>query len=294
MRYSKRFVTGLLLLCCSITSHLSAQTQGIFWQADYKEGTAYLLGSVHFGNANFYPLADHIMQGFADSKVLLVEMDDQKVSPQEQVAIMQSTVLYPPGDGIERHLSAATRKLLKHRLEELGIPLASVQQFRPGFLMITMAAMQAISLGYTPELGVDLHFIQKARGNKPIEQIESFRQQMELLANLPEDDAMIRDNLEQLDENEELWRKMEQAWRQGDDDRLYQLAIAEPLAEYPELQPLYEALFFKRNQNMANAVGQCVKTHGVCFVVVGAGHIVGERGIVDILRKEGVKMSPGH
>jgi uncharacterized protein YbaP (TraB family) len=50
---------------------------------------------------------------------------------------------------------------------------------------------------------------------------------------------------------------------------------------------MYEKLLYTRNKNMVSKITEYLQTHETYFVIVGAGHLVGERGIVELLRKRG-------
>jgi len=276
-------------------SHQGAQAapqevKGLFWKAESPKGSAYLLGSIHFGREDFYPLRNNIMQAFESSPVLLVEMDDQRVTLSEQQKILMSTVAYQPGDSLQQHVSSKTLDLIEERLKEFGVPLEAVQKFRPGFVGIMLAGMQASALGYVPEKGIDYYFMNLARGKKPILEMESFQQQMNLISSIPEDDLAIRETFAQMDDYRSMWKDMESAWVNGDAERLYQVAIAEPLMESPEFKPVYDVLFYQRNGPMADKVEQCIARYQTCFVVVGAGHLVGADSVTNKLGKRGYKI----
>ncbi len=266
------------------------EVKGLFWKAESSKGTAYLLGAIHFGSDDYYPLRASIMASYEDSPVLLVEMDDQKLPLIEQQKIMMSTVAYPPGETLQQHVSSEALALIKARLNEFGVPMQAVQQFRPGFVSIMLASMQAVALGYMPEKGIDYHFMGLARGKKTILEMESFQEQMEFITALPEDDAALRETFEEMEDYESMWKAMEQAWLSGDADRLYEVAIAEPLREAPNSKAVYDILFFQRNGPMADKVEQCVESYKTCFVVVGAGHLVGNDSVTDKLRQRGYKV----
>ncbi len=277
----------ILFALASITWAEEGTKKGLFWKAESSDGTAYLLGAIHFGDDDFYPLRSEIMTAYKNSPVLMVEMDDQVVPVEEQQKIMMDTVAFPQGETLQQHVNDRTLAAIQKRLDEFGVPLQAVQHYRPGFVALMLASLQAIQLGYIPEKGIDYHFMSLARGNKPILQIESFRQQMEFISSIPEDDDAIRESFEQMDEYKKMWADMEAAWMNGDADRMYRIAIADPLKEAPESAPMYEVLFYQRNGPMADSVQQCVKEHKVCFVVVGAGHLVGERSVIEALEKKG-------
>jgi len=60
------------------------------------------------------------------------------------------------------------------------------------------------------------------------------------------------------------------------------------LSDDPGLTPIYEKLVDERNKIMAGKVQEYLDaTDGSYFVVVGAGHLVGKTGIVQLLREKG-------
>ena len=63
-----------------------------------------------------------------------------------------------------------------------------------------------------------------------------------------------------------------------------ELTIEQPLKEYPELLPFYEQMFYDRNIKMSQKIEGFLKSDKVHFVVVGAGHMVGDKGIVSLLK----------
>ena len=53
---------------------------------------------------------------------------------------------------------------------------------------------------------------------------------------------------------------------------------------------MYEKLIYERNRTMAQKIEEFLKTKETYFVIVGAGHLVGEKGIVGILKKRGYRV----
>ena len=58
--------------------------RGLFWKASSSGNTIYLLGSVHLGTKEMYPLPDYIEKAFQRSSVLIVEVDLNKMSQEDQ------------------------------------------------------------------------------------------------------------------------------------------------------------------------------------------------------------------
>ena len=52
------------------------------------------------------------------------------------------------------------------------------------------------------------------------------------------------------------------------------------------MQPVYETIIYDRNLTMTAHIREYLAAGGAWFVVVGSGHLVGERGILDLLGKD--------
>ena len=159
-------------------------------------------------------------------------------------------------------------------------------RYKPGLLGVTLAAVQAQALGYSAQYGIDSYFLEKGRFHKKVEELESFEFQISLIADLPSDDKTFGDALLNMADFQTEWRGLENAWKEGNADELYRLAIGDGLKDFPGLAEYYDLLFFKRNIQMAQKIAQCVQGE-LCFVVVGAGHLVGPKGLVDLLERKG-------
>jgi uncharacterized protein YbaP (TraB family) len=76
------------------------------------------------------------------------------------------------------------------------------------------------------------------------------------------------------------------AWRRGDEPAL-EAVIFEHMDEEPGLAELYDRLIFRRNVAMANELERLLEQPGTWFVVVGAGHFVGDRSVIADLKRKG-------
>ncbi len=64
-----------------------------------------------------------------------------------------------------------------------------------------------------------------------------------------------------------------------------------PVEEDPSLKDMYDELITNRNYAMTEKIEGFLKTDKNYFVVVGAGHVIGEEGIVALLRKKAYRVS---
>jgi hypothetical protein len=234
-----------------------------------------------------YPLNETIEKAFEQSDVLVVEAnmsDIKKVDIQKLIG----SAFYPENETLEKHVSPETFGLLQKELTNLGLPLEVVNKQRPWFLGLTLASLEILKLGFDPNYGIDKYFFSKVNGKKKILELESFEYQMNLFSQLAEKDQELL-LLNALKEINVLRQKLDDlvwAWTSGDDKGLESI-ITKSVTEDKRLAPIYEKFIYERNRNMASKIEDYLKTKETYFVIAGAGHLVGNQGIIEILKGKG-------
>lgn len=261
---------------------------GLMWEAKSGQNKAYLVGSVHVASAEMYPLPEQIEEAFDRSTELLVEINLDKVDSAKMFSLVSANGMYPAGDTLWNHVGANTRDLVTHFCEEHGLPAAQIGQFKLWMVAVTVSAAVMQSFGLRPELGIDQHFLSEANNGKRVEQLESTEQQVHIMASLPE--PAEEKSLDKLLENPRrmkvMFEKLQSAWLDGDASAIDKLIVSE-LGDFPGEEKM---LLNDRNPHMADAVAQCLDTRETCFMVVGAGHLVGKTGVVQLLKQRGIKV----
>jgi len=196
---------------------------------------------------------------------------------------------YPEGDSIAKHLSKDAAKKLEDALTKNGGSLDQVERFKPWLLGVVLSIQAIQKLGYDPEQGIDKHFI-KAAKEKSMEilEVESVEFQVKLLSELS-DDLQSKMLLSTLDEIDNIGKQMERIvgdWKSGNTEDFTKMLITEPAAKHPDWEPLRVKVLDDRNVGMAAKVEEYLKKDGPYFVVVGAGHLVGEKGVVSLLQNK--------
>jgi uncharacterized protein YbaP (TraB family) len=98
---------------------------------------------------------------------------------------------------------------------------------------------------------------------------------------------MLDETLDELKDIKSEMRDVLSAWRQGDAPRMAALLSN----EYRAFPALYRPLVTDRNQHWLPQVEELLKGHGNSLVVVGALHLVGEGGLLELLHKKGYKIT---
>ena len=81
--------------------------------------------------------------------------------------------------------------------------------------------------------------------------------------------------------------KIVKYWTDGDADKMVALLEEDSKKAPKELEKIGEKLLDKRNITMTKSILNLLKKDKSYFIVVGAAHLVGKKGIVSLLQKEG-------
>jgi uncharacterized protein YbaP (TraB family) len=248
----------------------------------------YLLGSIHFSNESLYPLPTVVTDAFASSRTLVLEVDMGAVqSPAFALKMMQEG-MYHDDERISDHLSKETFALLEKGCETTGFPVHHFLRFKPWYCANFLMVSALRKAGYDPLLGLDMHFYQRAvREGKRIVGLETPEFQLGLFAGLSETEAdeFLRQALVELADIRTFADKLLGLWSAGDAAGIAAI-IEESFADADEL---YDKILVQRNRAWVHELGRLADEEGDVFVVVGAGHMMGTYGLIDMLAKEGHK-----
>ena len=270
----------------------ASEDKTLFWRVDSDQATVYLLGSIHFANESFYPLRKEIEQAFDVSDALVVEVDiNSTESMQRFQYLMQTEGYYSGNETLKDHLSEKTYQQLQAYLKEAGIPASLVEKQKPGIVVLTLASIQAQQSGLKPEQGIDLHFLNKIKNDKKILALETMDEQLRIFLDIEDADLLLQDSFYSLEMLEEEMQALINAWKQGDEKAMYKLLFEDLLNENSAIISLYESLYFQRNIKMTASIKKYLKQKGIYFVVVGAGHLLGDKGIVRLLENAGYRVN---
>lgn len=261
--------------------------KSFLWRVWSKNNTVYILGSIHLAKKDLYPLDKKIEDAFSASDILAVEANLNTLDSAKIQKFIEQEI-YPAGDTIEKHLSEKTHTLLKNRLTSLGFNIEQFNMYRPWFLAMRLIGLELVKLGFDPDYGIDIYFLKKSKGNKEISELETFESQVDLFNSLTdeEQELLLFSALLDLDILEEQMNELIEIWKSGDVSSMESM-LRKGLLEYPEIAPVYNKILYKRNKNIVSKIENFLSTKDNYFVVVGAAHLVGEEGIIRILKQKG-------
>lgn len=253
------------------------------------KSTVYLLGSIHVADDSIYPLPKRIEEAFVASPALVVEADVGDTKTGAAAAFMAAGA-YRPGDGrsLKSEVSPRCYAEVAQAAQEFGLPMAKLDGMKPWMAAILLEGVEARLAGLNPAKGIDVHFLNAARGKKTIVELEGMDDQLHLFDGLSADQqtALLYITAKERSKFRGELDRLFKAWRTGNAADL-EAVIQESAQESPELKPSMDALLGRRNGTMTEKIAGYLEAPGDHFVVVGAAHIVGPTGIVAQLQSRG-------
>jgi len=258
------------------------------WQYTSATARVYLVGSVHVLKESLYPLPPQLERAFQQADFLVLEVDTIHIDPQLLQQKVRQYALLPPGQTLSTLLPPTLLTPLQSLLADQGIELSSVANLKPAMLATQLTTARLMALGYRPEFGMEQHFVDQV-GTRPILELETLDQQLDLLANAPMDlqIEMLTETVQQLNFLEPIIAQMIQAWRMGNDAefmRLFQLQSSNS----PAYRAFVKRLLDERNVAMAKQIAGFLNARGRYFVLVGSAHLAGENSVVALLQRRGL------
>jgi uncharacterized protein len=133
---------------------------------------------------------------------------------------------------------------------------------------------------------VDRHFFERARkAKKDVLWLETADFQLNLLDSLPaktQEESLLQ-TLKELDQFETEFEQIMRAWATGQEKQLNDLLLAS-FKEYPDI---YAKLISERNRSWLPKIEGHFQGGNKTLIVVGAAHLVGPDGVVELLKKKG-------
>ena len=152
-----------------------------------------------------------------------------------------------------------------------------------------MTTLELQRLGFNPLYGIDLHFYTKAKADeKELAYLESIEYQLSLLGKMNAQDqkSFLTQTLKDLDISAQLADDMMEAWQNGEADDLYAL-LFKSFEDHPGIE---DRLLTRRNEDWLPQIEKWLKTPKITMVIVGAGHLVGPEGLVELLKQKGYEV----
>lgn len=278
---------------------------GLIWKIE-KQGLepSYLFGTIHLSDPRLVDLKPVARQAFDNSSTLALEiteiLDPNKLAGVAFKALQYTT--YTDGTTLADRLSDEQQKTLSAAISaKMGLPWSVAGKMKPWALMGTLsipACELARKKAQKPVVDAYLGHLAQAQG-KEIVALETMVSQLQAMSGLPEDMSLkglmqsvslgtrlddLFETMIQLYLREEtavIWALMKRVAVEG-------FADAQEDAQYAAFQ---REIVDRRNHSMAEEAENLIAKGGGVFIAVGALHLPGEQGMINILVQKGYQVS---
>lgn len=277
-----------LALAIAIVGASSVETAGksFLWKATKGGGTLYLVGSVHLLTKDYYPLAAALDAAYESSDLLVEEIDLGEMMATENQMQMLMAGMLPSGQTLDTVLSPPTLAAAAARLEALGMPIEPLKRFKPWLLALTLLGMEWQKAGFEAELGLDRHFYDRARSDsKPVQGLETVSFQISRFdeMTMEEQDRLLAETLNELATQKSAVTTLADAWKAGDAGTIERIVLQDLRSD----ERLYQRMLVDRNRDWMPKLEALAAGGRRPLVVVGAAHLVGPHGLLEMLKARG-------
>lgn len=266
-----------------LSSSLWAKTS--LWKVHGKTNTVYILGSVHLLKPDAYPLDATIETAFNDSPNLVFEMNmDSAGTPQAQKFIL-SKAMFTDEKSLKSTISSSTFQLADSLCTLVGLDINRLLVFKPWMVATTVMLVKIQKMGFDPNYGVDhIYFNKGKEAQKELLAFETVQEQIGFIdgLDLSVQEKMIRQMAVEFNTIETYLDEIVASWKGGAMNTLEELF----LDSYRQEPELHEILLNQRNRNWMHKIRTYLDGTANYMIIVGAGHLVGEQGLIELLKKE--------
>ena len=274
----------------------TANGKGLLWKIE-TQGSApsYLFGTMHMTDPRVTKLTQPAQQAFDSAGTIVIETTEILDQAKMMASIMKEPdlMMFTDGTTLMSLLSPEDQKAMEEGLAARGISLSTVAKMKPWMLSALVAlpvCEMARKAAGEPVLDVKLAGDAQAAGKK-LEGLETIAGQLRAMASLPMEFHLkgLIDTLKLGDRMDDVIETMISLYTQGDTGTFWPLFRAvlpngeEDKAGYAAFE---QAMIVERNKTMIKSAEPIIDA-GSAFIAVGALHLPGPDGLIELLRKAG-------
>ncbi|HEY5558555.1 MAG TPA: TraB/GumN family protein [Steroidobacteraceae bacterium] len=280
---ARRFVALLAVLVLG-----NAHAEPAMWAVAGAKNTVYLFGSVHLLPEGGFTIDGALAEAYHGAEQVCFEVDSSQLDEATTTTITLARAIDPEGRNLFELLGSAADRV-RAGAAAAGIDIAPFAPFEPWFAGLAISVMALQEHGYDVEHGVEQIIEASAdQDGKARCGLETLDDQLGMLDGMPAElqQELLLQSLDEAGQVDEVIKPMLAAWRAGDERALVR-SLEEDFEGYPELA---EQLIYARNERWAGLVDDMLDETGDILLVVGALHLVGERGLPALLRERGFEV----
>ncbi len=242
---------------------------------------SYLYGTIHIQDKRVFSFDETVLENFerCDAYAMEVITDEIDENSIQKVFLMKRNTL-------KKLLDEVSYKKLKTIVEEkFHIPISAYENTKPMF--VTSQLIQYYEQKDMSE-ALDIYFLNMARQqNKLVFGLEKVSEQLNAVHKISlKDQCMLIDVIKDPEEIEKKYDELLEAYLKPDFKKILKLTTEKSLPHN-----FNDVFLIQRNRRMARRIENYIKKNST-FNALGAGHLVGKGGVINLLAERGFDIRP--
>ncbi len=283
-----KFLLSLMLVAgISLPACFSQQTgSSLLWKVEGNnlKTPSYVFGTVHMLKRSDFRLSREVLQFMSESDAVYMEID---LDNMQAISEFSQMLLLPNGTTLSDYMTDEEYVIIKNYLRDsIGTDITDFEVLKP------FALQQAFTMNSAGEdlVSYELELLNWCYSNaKTIEGLETVAEQMAIFDQIPYEEQIdwVLDFIENPVSTDAIFDSIVYHYREADLQGLYK----DVLDSSPEIM-VYEPLFISdRNKRWIPRMATIMQ-QGSYFFAVGAGHLPGDDGVLELLRAAGYSVQP--
>ncbi len=288
----KRLSAGLLVTLVALSSLAQGDKENtLLWKISGNglEKPSYLFGTIHMICADDAGLSANMKKVISncDEVYFEVDMDNmfEMIGAIKKMKMMGDTTL-------KDLLTETDYKKVKKYFEEKGsmLPFSMLETYKP---MLAASTLEQGSMPCDNTEMMEQVIMKEAKVyNKKIKGLETMSYQAGVLDSIPyklqaEQLVSYIDKANKGEEDDKEMKEMFNAYKKQDLKKLEEMLMTTDAG----ISGFTDILLYHRNQNWVEKLKSLLPEKSL-LIAVGAGHLPGQKGVINLLRKEGYKVTP--
>lgn len=265
----------------------------LLWKVTGKglKNPSYLFGTIHLINKEDFLFTPAMEKAFQESKSVAFEIKLDDMNNMSSQMSMMMKAFMDGGKTLRDLISKEDYELVQKHFSKIGLPLVLLERMKPMFLSaLASGDISPEKMSSGEIVSYEFKLMDKAKAqNKPISGLETMEFQMSLFDSIPYEAQakMLVDGIKSSDASEDQFRKMVELYKNQDLEGMQRMVSSdeEGFGKYEDI------LLVKRNQSWIPLMITAMEKEST-FFAVGAGHLPGAQGVIELLEKEGYTLTP--
>lgn len=252
---------------------------------------SYLYGTIHLIDSDAYFLPNGTLAAIDSTKKMVFEIDMNEMSDMGNMMSIMSKAFMSDGKTLKDLISAEDYKMVDAHFAKIGMPLMMLERMKPMFLTVFASGdMDPAGLQNGSMKSYEMEFLDIAKNsNKPMAGLETIEFQMSVFDSIPyqAQAEMLIETIKSGDSGSDQMKEMVEMYKTQNINAM----IAMITDEDEQMSEYEDVLLSKRNKAWISGMKKMMSEMPT-FFAVGAGHLAGEKGVINLLRKEGYTLTP--